>query len=91
MTNTRKPITDMTPGTLEYAARSFTNSVSGIENSLADTAHMLVCASLFRYETENFTRAAVAQARAEGMSWAAIAEPLHMTKQAAQQRFGRDS
>ena len=45
-------------------------------------------ADLLRSYAATMTYAAVAGARREGASWAAIGEQLGMTRQAAQQRFG---
>lgn len=40
-------------------------------------------------EAEKRLTAAVAQARSQGLSWAGVGQVLGMTRQGAQQRFGR--
>lgn len=53
--------------------------------TITETLHDL---TTIRYQLTEATTAAVVLARSEGMTWQAIGDALHITKQAAQQRYG---
>lgn len=73
--------------TSEYVA--FTRRILAAMGSriAGDSAHLADLAALVADVDAQLIRA-VAQARAEGMSWADVAAQLGCTRQAAQQRFG---
>lgn len=67
---------------------------AGLRSSLAPEAPSalasLAAARSVGLLVDDAIRVLVAQARAEGRTWAAIGEVLHVTRQAAFQRFGSD-
>ncbi|MGA8850104.1 MAG: hypothetical protein WB508_00155 [Aeromicrobium sp.] len=77
----------------DVVARAIAHLDSGLEKRLGDDpqAHLdlVVLTRRAHDEVGNLLGAAVTAARAAGWSWEAIGSSLDMSRQAAQQRFGR--
>lgn len=57
--------------------------------ALIDPAQVLALLHQIAGEVDDITAGWVAVARIQGVTWAGIGDSLHMTRQAAQQRYGR--
>lgn len=59
--------------------------------ALIDPAQVLTLLHQIAGEVDDITAGWVAVARIQGVTWAGIGDSLHMSRQAAQQRYGRRS